>query len=69
MSIFYEGSSMRFEEEIDRMRIDPYYKAEYGLLEFTERVCEIHGQFKGIYYLYYKIFEWIADKMLWRKLR
>lgn len=43
-----------------------YYNAEYSLLEFTETVCEIHGQYTGIYKIYYHIFEWVADKLLWR---
>lgn len=43
-----------------------YYDAEYSLLNFTERVCEIHGQYRGIYLIYYHIFEWLADKLLWR---
>jgi len=45
---------------------DAYFNAEYSLLDFTERVCEIHGQYKGIYLIYYRIFEWLADKLLWR---
>ena len=48
-------------------RKSDYYQAEYSLLDFTETVCKIHGQYKGIYLIYYHILEWVADKFLWRK--
>jgi len=60
---------MNFKNMLDDLRNDPYFLAENSLLDFTEKVCELHGQFKGIYKIYYHIFEWVADKMLWRKLR
>lgn len=44
-----------------------HYDAEYSLLDFTETVCELHGQYKGIYLIYYHILEWVADKLIWRK--
>ena len=52
-------------KELDRK--SDYYQAEYYLLYFTETVCKIHGQYKGIYLIYYRILEWVADKLLWRK--
>ena len=51
-------------KELDRK--GDYYQAEYSLLDFTETVCKIHGQYKGIYLIYYHILEWVADKLLWR---
>ena len=50
----------------DAKEQNEYLHAEYSLLDFTERVCKIHGQHRGIYLIYYRIFQWLADKLLWR---
>ena len=41
-------------------------KAETALLDFGEAVVKVHGQFKGIHLIYYKVFEWLADKLIYR---
>jgi hypothetical protein len=43
-----------------------YHRAEWALLELTETICEIHGQYKGRYYWLYRILEWSATKLIWR---
>lgn len=50
----------------ENMDTDIYFRAECSLLEFTETVCKIHGQYRGIYLIYYHVLEWVADKLLWR---
>ena len=46
---------------------DLYLDGERALLDFTESCCELHGQFTGIYWIYYHLFEWLGEKLLWRK--
>ena len=41
--------------------------AETALLSFGEAVVKRHGQFSGVYLIYYKLFEWLADKLIYRK--
>lgn len=36
-------------------------------MELTETICSLHGQYKGIYKIYYHILEFVADKLIWRK--
>jgi len=47
-------------------RKDDFFSAERALIDFAESVIKIHGQFRGRHRLYYFIWEWLADKLLWR---
>lgn len=49
------------------MNHDLYQHAEDTLLELTETICQIHGQFKGRYYWLWRLLEWTATKLIWRK--
>jgi len=46
---------------------DLYQQAEDCLMALTEKICEIHGQYRGIYLILYWILEWCADKLIWRQ--
>jgi hypothetical protein len=46
---------------------DPYYRAEEALLELTETICEIHGHYTGRYLWLWRLLEWTATKLIWRK--
>jgi hypothetical protein len=40
---------------------------EMALLDLTELMCQTYGPFRGRYKLYYRLLEWVASKLIWRK--
>ena len=56
-----------FKKRMLEANADPRFHAECSFMDITERICEMYGQPKGIYGLYFHIFEWLADKLIWRK--
>ena len=57
---------MDFEKQIEGLGNDLHYQAEGHLLELTETICQLHGQYKGRYLVLYHLLEWVADKLIWR---
>jgi len=55
-----------FKEEVKWMSKDPRYIAEEKLMDFTEHIWAM-GKPIGIYKLLYRLLEFCADKLIWRK--
>lgn len=46
--------------------MNDHFEAEAHLLDFTEAVYQLHGEYKGIYLLYLRILEWLATRLIYR---
>ena len=55
-----------FVEQIKEFEKDPKFQAECAMMDVTERICEMHGQPRGIYKILFLIMTWCADKLIWR---
>ena len=60
-------ADMILKEMAEQFKDDPEYQAEGHLLALTEKICEIHGQYRGIYLVLFWVLEWTADKLIYRK--
>lgn len=47
---------------------DPQYKAESAMVELEEQIWRI-GKPKGILRLYYRVFEWCFERLIYRGYR
>ena len=53
-------------DEIKKLRKDPQYIGEEKLMDFTEHIWKM-GRPRGIYKILYRVLEFCADKLIWRK--
>ena len=60
-------SSKWFKDNIKEFEKDPKFKAEYALLDVMNKICERHGQPKGIYKILFYLMEWCAQRLIWKK--
>uniref|UniRef100_A0A6H1ZM02 Uncharacterized protein n=1 Tax=viral metagenome TaxID=1070528 RepID=A0A6H1ZM02_9ZZZZ len=55
-----------FKDEAEKLRNDPGYIGEVKLMDLTEHIWKM-GRPSGIYMVLYRVLEFCAGKLIWRK--